>query len=101
MQTHLLEKAPMDATYILSTFRVARRARLSPSFIRITFKSEDGFAFDSWGPDQRVKLYLPEPGQKAPRLPLTDWNTAWARLAPEYRPARLSSTIRAIRPESD
>ncbi|MEO0450708.1 MAG: siderophore-interacting protein [Pseudomonadota bacterium] len=100
MQTHLLEKAPKDATYILSTFRVVGRARLSPSFIRITFKSEDGFAFDTWGPDQRVKLYLPEPGQVAPKLPLTNWNTAWGQLSPEERPARRSYTIRFIRPES-
>ena len=88
-----------DTPYLLMTFSVLKRERLSPSFIRITFVSEDGLDFTSWGPDQRVKLYLPEPGTAAPRLPLTDWNAAWQHLDPDLRPARRSYTIRNARPD--
>ncbi|MEM9376122.1 MAG: siderophore-interacting protein [Pseudomonadota bacterium] len=88
-----------DSAYLLMTFKVVRRARLSPSFIRITFASQDGFAFTSWGPDQRVKLYLPEPGYTAPLLPATNWNAAWQALEAAQRPARRSYTVRYARPE--
>lgn len=88
-----------DRPYLLMTFSVLKRERLSPSFIRISFVNEDGLNFTSWGPDQRVKLYLPEPGIAPPRLPLTDWNTAWQQLDPQHRPARRSYTIKRIRPD--
>ncbi|MEL6412476.1 MAG: siderophore-interacting protein [Henriciella sp.] len=88
-----------DNPYLLMTFLVLKRERLSPSFIRITFANQDGLSFTSWGPDQRVKLYLPEPGTAPPRLPLTDWNAVWQKLDQHIRPARRSYTIRQVRPD--
>ena len=90
-----------DAAYLLMTFAVIRRERLSPSFIRITFAQRDGQDFTSWGADQRVKLYLPPPGQTAPILPLTGWNAEWQKLAETDRPARRSYTVRNIRADAN
>ena len=89
-----------DNAYLLMNFVVIRRERLSPSFIRLTFVNEDGLAFTSWGPDQRVKLYLPKLGREEPKLPLTDWNAAWQKLDADQRPARRSYTVRDIRPDT-
>ena len=88
-----------DKPYLLMTFSVLKRERLSPSFLRITFVNEDGLSFTSWGPDQRVKLYLSEPGTAPPRLPLTEWNAAWQKLDPGCRTARRSYTIKNVRPD--
>ncbi|MEL6827971.1 MAG: siderophore-interacting protein [Pseudomonadota bacterium] len=88
-----------DAAYLLMRFTVIGRERLSPSFIRITFLNEDGLELTSWGADQRVKLYLPRPGQTAPELPLINWNAAWQKLEEDQRPARRSYTIRSVRPD--
>lgn len=88
-----------DAAYLLMTFSVIKKQRLSPSFLRVTFVNDDGLDFATWGPDQRVKLYLPKPGHTTPRLPLTDWNSFWQKLDVDQRPSRRSYTVRYIRPE--
>lgn len=86
-----------DSAYLLLGFEVLLRERISPSFLRITFVAQEDIGFTSWGPDQRVKLYLPQRGAFAPRLPHTGWNAAWQELDPAMRPSRRSYTIRNIR----
>ncbi|WP_433532310.1 siderophore-interacting protein [Micromonospora sp. CA-263727] len=82
-------------------FSVEVRAvrRLSPSFVRVTFTGPDLDRFADNGYDQRIKLALPLPGQRAVYLPQgPDWY-AQLRALPEHRrnPVR-TYTVRAVRP---
>ncbi|MGC5030627.1 siderophore-interacting protein [Micromonospora sp. DT229] len=82
-------------------FSVEIRAvrRLSPSFVRVTFTGPDLDRFADNGYDQRIKLALPLPGQRAVDLPQgPDWYAQW-RALPEHRrnPIR-TYTARAVRP---
>ncbi|AYG04473.1 siderophore-interacting protein [Gryllotalpicola protaetiae] len=92
-------------------FRVAVRsvARLSPSFLRVTFAGDELADFGRAGLDQRVKLLLPLEGADAPRgfehlgicspdaVADGSWYELW-RAAPEHlrNPFR-TYTVRAIR----
>ena len=86
-----------DFSYTLRTVEVKRTHRLSPSFMRVTFTGDAVAHMASWGPDQRVKLYIPLAGSAAPQLPAQDWNGAWQGLPADQRPARRSYTIRYLR----
>ncbi|NUS58545.1 MAG: hypothetical protein HOV66_27385, partial [Streptomycetaceae bacterium] len=49
--------------------RVARSTRVGPHMIRVAFGGDDLHLFANGGFDQRVKLFLPHPGQDAPVVP--------------------------------
>lgn len=92
------QTAPLsDASYLLQRFAVIRTLRLSPSFLRVTFGGEAVADTAMWGPDQRVKLYVPTNANYCPSLPIQNWNMAWQQLAEGDRPARRSYTIKALR----
>ncbi|SCK53203.1 siderophore-interacting protein [Streptomyces sp. WMMB 322] len=79
---------------------VVRTLRLGPTMLRITFGGEPLRDFASGGRDQRFKLFLPHPGQKAPVVP-TDagdaWFTAWRAMDPSVRGIMRSYTVREQR----
>jgi NADPH-dependent ferric siderophore reductase len=83
--------------YRLFDVHVARRRRLSPSFIRFTFTGDDLDAFADNGFDQRIKLVLPLPKIGVALPDGDDWFTQW-RLLPEDRrnPIR-TYTVRSVR----
>lgn len=87
--------APMDHYDV----RVRRVRRLSPRMVRITFGGAELAAFADDGHDQRIKLFLPGPGQDAPDVPRgPDWFGRW-RARPEHaRPVMRTYTIRTWRP---
>ncbi|NED99553.1 siderophore-interacting protein [Phytoactinopolyspora halotolerans] len=77
---------------------VARLEPLSPSFLRITFTGDDLDQFGHDGPDQRIKLYIPRPGQGLPEFSLTDWYAQYRNSDPDTRGFIRTYTIRAVRP---
>jgi NADPH-dependent ferric siderophore reductase len=87
--------------------KVLRTAQLTPVMLRITLGGEQLTDFVSGGRDQRVKLFLPRPGQDAPILPdvrQDDWYDAWRRMDPAVRAFMRTYTVRAHRtdpPEID
>ena len=69
-------------------------ARLSPSFVRITFAGCG--AVSSGGYDHRIKLLLARPGQDRPVLPeAEDWYGAWCAMPLDVRPIMRTFTIRS------
>lgn len=87
--------------------RVARVARLTPHFTRVTFTGDELFTFGTDRQDQRVKLVLPLPGigmpdfgANDPEVALAgDWYARLRALPGDIRPAFRTYTVRAVRPE--
>lgn len=91
-----------DDPFQFFTLRVLRTTRPTPSFVRVTLGGEAVARFGSAGRDQRVKLFLPRPGQDAPVLPGPDdghWWAAWRALDPDIRGVMRTYTVRELRRE--
>lgn len=83
---------------------VARTERVSPSVVRITFHGPALAEFTSGGRDQRIKLFLPQPDQESPVVPVEsgmDWFTVWRDMDPATRAVMRSYTVRDQRREPD
>jgi NADPH-dependent ferric siderophore reductase len=86
--------------YRMYFVEVARKERLGPSFVRVTFTGECLRAFGSGGADQRIKLLLPQPGRTVADIPSGHgWHAARQAMPEEIRPTMRSYTVRAHRPE--
>ncbi|MGQ0719718.1 MAG: siderophore-interacting protein [Pseudonocardiales bacterium] len=91
------ERVPEYRMYFVE---VARKERLGPSFVRVTFTGECLRAFGSGGLDQRIKLLLPQPGRTVADIPSgPGWHAAWQAMPAGIRPTMRSYTVRAHRPE--
>lgn len=78
---------------------VIRVTRLSPHMARITFGGEGLTDFIDDGPDQRLKLFLPHPGQDRPDVPHgEDWYQRWRAMDPDTRAVMRTYTVREARP---
>ncbi|MFI6512533.1 siderophore-interacting protein [Streptosporangium sp. NPDC050855] len=94
-----LERAAEVPAYRCHDVRVVRVARLSPSFLRITFGGEDLAGFADHGFDQRIKVILPLPdGGITPLGDDADWYRRWRALPDELRNPIRTYTARAVRP---
>jgi len=51
------------------TLRVLRTARVTPRMTRITLGGPELASFPKHGPDQRIKMFFPVPGQLRPAMP--------------------------------
>ncbi|MFG1961200.1 siderophore-interacting protein [Nonomuraea sp. NPDC049028] len=81
--------------------RVNRLARLSPTFLRVTFEGEDLHHFADNGFDQRIKLILPVDGHGLEHLPSgPDWFPRWRGLPDALRNPLRTYTARLVRPEA-
>ncbi|MFE9297230.1 siderophore-interacting protein [Streptomyces niveus] len=92
-----------DAPFQFFTLKVLRTTRPTPSFVRVTFGGDDVARTATAGRDQRVKLFLPRPGQDAPVLPGPDdghWWDAWRALDPAVRGVMRTYTVRELRREA-
>ncbi|MFJ3957953.1 siderophore-interacting protein [Arthrobacter sp. NPDC090010] len=86
---------------------VARKTRLSPGFIRITFSGASLRHFAPWGLDQRIKLVLPMPDGTRPDFGLLEeptphpqqWYARWKTLPEQCRNVLRTYTPAAVRPE--
>ncbi|MBL1068895.1 siderophore-interacting protein [Streptomyces sp. 7-21] len=80
---------------------VLRAQRISPGFARVTLGGECADRLASGGRDQRVKLFLPRPGQREASLPRgagDRWWPAWQRMDPATRAVMRTYTVREQRP---
>jgi NADPH-dependent ferric siderophore reductase len=75
---------------------VAAVRRLSPSFVRVTFRGDDLDVFGTAGLDQRIKLLLPAADGRVSALGEGDWYQAWRDLPAETRSPLRTYTVRRI-----
>lgn len=97
-----LTEAPLTEAppFQFFTLEVLRTTRPTPSFVRVTFGGDDVARLASGGRDQRVKLFLPRPGQDTLVLPGPEdghWWDAWRALDPEVRGVMRTYTVRELR----
>ncbi|HVV31213.1 MAG TPA: siderophore-interacting protein [Mycobacteriales bacterium] len=78
--------------------RVRRVARVSPNLRRVTLAGAGLDCFPFAGPDQRVKLMLPLPGQERPELDGVQSIPEFLALPVETRPIMRTYTVRHHRP---
>ncbi|SDJ96142.1 siderophore-interacting protein [Streptomyces indicus] len=91
-----------DAPYQFFDTHVLRKEQLTPSMIRVAFGGPDLARMASAGRDQRIKLFLPHPGQDAPVVPSEqgdNWYAAWRELDPSVRGIMRTYTTRALTPD--
>lgn len=91
---------PQAPSSDLFDLHVVRSTRLTPNMVRVDLT---GAALPrmAWaGRDQRIKLFLPSPGQDAPHLPDNsdgNWYPAWQAQDPATRGVMRTYTIRELR----
>jgi NADPH-dependent ferric siderophore reductase len=100
MSTAAPEAPARTAPFEFFDAYVVRTRRLGPTMLRVTFGGDALRHLASGGRDQRLKLFLPHPGQDAPLVP-TDagdaWFTAWRAMDPAVRGIMRSYTVREQR----
>lgn len=88
-------------TYRLFDVALKQRTVLSPSLTRMVFAASDVANMKTDGPDQRIKVFFPLPGQDAPQVPQgEDWYARYRALPEGERAPMRTYTIRALRPEA-
>ena len=100
MSTAAPEAPARTAPFEFFDVRVVRTRRLGPTMLRITFGGEALRHLGSGGRDQRVKLFLPQPGQDAPVVPVDagdQWFAVWRAMDPAVRGVMRSYTVREQR----
>lgn len=81
--------------------RLTGRARLSPSFVRITLAGDDLATCGAVLLDQRVKLLFGGPDALAALAASDDWYATWLAAADAERPDLRTYTLSAVRPADD
>ena len=92
--------APTAVPFEFFELRVLRTRRLGPSMRRVTLGGERLGSFASGGRDQRFKLFLPQPGQEAPVVPVSagsEWFPEWRAMDESVRAIMRTYTVRALR----
>jgi NADPH-dependent ferric siderophore reductase len=73
--------------------QVRRSARITPRMVRVTLAGEALHGFGGTGPDRRIKMFFPVPGQERPAVPrATSGGPVWP--AGEPRPTIRTYTVR-------
>ncbi|WP_409237079.1 siderophore-interacting protein [Streptomyces sp. PA5.6] len=96
-----------DSPYRFFDVDVVRAEHITPAMIRVTFTGADLPGMATAGLDQRVKIFLPHPGQDAPVMPDTssgdalEWYAAWCDLDPSVRGIMRTYTTRELRRDPD
>lgn len=85
-------------TYRLFEVALKERRVLSPSLDRMVFTGADVARMKTEGPDQRIKVFFPLPGQDAPDVPSgEDWYARYRALPDDARPPMRTFTLRQLR----
>ncbi|MEU4800508.1 siderophore-interacting protein [Streptomyces sp. NPDC023327] len=96
-------QAVTDSPYRYFDVEVLRTEHLTPAMIRVVLGGPDLARMASAGRDQRIKIFLPQPGQDAPVMPDTSggdpvqWYAAWCALDPSVRGIMRTYTTRDLR----
>lgn len=89
-----------DSAFTIASAVVAKTARLSPTFVRITFTGPalSGFGNPGRVLDQRIKLIFPPDGGRLPTLVGDeDWYSEWLALPEAERGSMRTYSIRDLR----
>ncbi|WP_433279613.1 siderophore-interacting protein [Pseudonocardia xinjiangensis] len=79
--------------------QVRRSERITPRMVRVTLGGEELAGFGGEGPDRRIKMFFPVPGQDRPAVPrATSGGPLWPTGEP--RPAIRTYTVRRFDPRS-
>lgn len=79
--------------------QVRRSERITPRMIRVTLGGDELAGFSGDGPDRRIKMFFPVPGQDRPAVPrAASGGPVWP--AGEVRPAIRTYTVRRFDPDS-
>lgn len=79
--------------------QVVRIDRITPSMVRVRFGGPALATLTSGGPDQRVKVFLPQSGQIKPEVPTgNDWYARYREMPDDRRPVMRTYTIRTADP---
>jgi NADPH-dependent ferric siderophore reductase len=77
--------------------QVCRRERVTPGMIRVTLAGDELAGFAGEGPDRRIKMFFPVPGQERPAVPrASTGGPVWP--AGEARPTIRTYTVRRFDP---
>jgi NADPH-dependent ferric siderophore reductase len=81
--------------------QVTHVTRVTPNIVRVTLGGNELAEFVADGPDQRIKVFLPPPGETEPKLPTygDDWYAVYRQLPAHQRPAMRTYTVRRHYPE--
>lgn len=96
-----------ESPYHFFDVHVLRTEYVTPSMIRVAFGGDGLARMGSAGRDQRIKVFLPQPGQDAPVMPDTSggdaasWYTDWLALDPDVRGIMRTYTTRELRRDPD
>lgn len=94
---------PMDrplppSPYRLFDVRLRTKAPLSPHLCRYTLEGDDVREMATLAPDQRIKIFFPDPQGRPPTLThAPDWYALYKKQDPATRPPMRTYTIRALR----
>ena len=86
---------------------VLRTEYVTPAMIRVALGGDGLAGMASAGRDQRIKVFLPHPGQDAPVMPDTagenaaSWYADWCALDPDVRGIMRTYTTRELRRDPD
>jgi NADPH-dependent ferric siderophore reductase len=79
--------------------QVRRSERITPRMVRVTLGGDALAGFSGEGPDRRIKMFFPAPGQERPAVPrATSGGPLWPTGAP--RPAIRTYTVRRFDPRA-
>ncbi|GAA1292004.1 siderophore-interacting protein [Pseudonocardia aurantiaca] len=79
--------------------QVRRSIRVTPRMVRVTLGGDELAGFGGEGPDRRIKMFFPVPGQERPAVPrATSGGPLWP--AGEPRPTIRTYTVRRFDPGS-
>ncbi|OZM71817.1 NADPH-dependent ferric siderophore reductase [Amycolatopsis antarctica] len=96
MTTASQEQVVEVEPFLHAEAQVVRAERITPSMVRVRFGGPALAALTSGGPDQRVKIFLPRPGQIVPEVPTgADWYARYREMPDERRPAMRTYTVRS------
>src|SRR5215213_1406091 len=77
--------------------QVRRSARITPRMVRVTLTGDELAGFGGAGPDRRIKMFFPAPGQDRPAIPrAASGGPVWP--AGAVRPAIRTYTVRRFDP---
>jgi NADPH-dependent ferric siderophore reductase len=79
--------------------QVRRSERITPRMVRVTLTGDALAGLGGEGPDRRIKMFFPAPGQDRPAVPrATSGGPVWP--AGEARPAMRTYTVRRFDPQA-
>ncbi|TGB10662.1 siderophore-interacting protein [Streptomyces sp. MZ04] len=96
-----------DSPYHYFDMHVLRTEYITPAMIRVALGGDGLARMASAGRDQRIKVFLPHPGQDAPVMPDTSggdaatWYADWLALDPDVRGIMRTYTTRELRRDPD